>query len=76
MKRGKTKSGSPTGQTAAKEQVRTPQPLRPRKGLFVVMSIIIGIWILTLLVLYGATVYPARHSSSTPQNRPLFSLVG
>ena len=36
-------------------------PLKPRRALFVFLSVLFGVWLIVLLTLYFATVYPQRH---------------
>jgi hypothetical protein len=38
--------------------------LRPRKGLFIVLSVLMLVWIIAMVVMYFTTVWPMRHSPS------------
>ena len=40
-----------------------PAKLKPRKGLFVLISIVLGLWCIALLAMYFTTVYPHRKSA-------------
>jgi hypothetical protein len=39
-----------------------PQPFKPHRGLFVLISVMLFAWLLVLLVLYFTTVYPYKHT--------------
>ncbi len=37
--------------------------MKPRRGLFVLLAVVLGVWIVYLLGLYFMTVYPLRHET-------------
>jgi hypothetical protein len=41
-----------------------PDPLKPRRGLFIGLALGFAVWLGVLLTLYFTTVYPLRHASS------------
>jgi hypothetical protein len=36
-------------------------PLKPRRGLLVVSSVVFSLWVVAMIVMYVTTVYPHRH---------------
>jgi hypothetical protein len=36
--------------------------LRPQKRLFIILSVVMGLWIAALVIMYFTTVYPQRHA--------------
>jgi uncharacterized protein involved in exopolysaccharide biosynthesis len=38
-------------------------PIKPRRGLLIVLSIVLALWIAAMVVMYFTTVYPQRHPS-------------
>ena len=38
-------------------------PIKPRRGLLIVLSILLALWIAAMVVMYFTTVYPQRHPS-------------
>ena len=50
-----------------------PRPLKPRRGLFVLLLTVFGLWVAALLVMYFTTVYPHRNGGlhePSPSQRP------
>jgi hypothetical protein len=50
-----------------------PAPFKPRKKLFVILSIAMAAWIVALVVMYVKTVAPVAHEEpdgSTPTSAP------
>ena len=41
-------------------------PIKPRRGLLIVLSIALALWIAAMVVMYFTTVYPQRHPASKP----------
>ena len=62
--------GNASGPTAPKKgakqaaSIPSPQPLKPRPRLLLVLSIIFALWVAGLLAMYFKTVYPYRHDST------------
>lgn len=51
--------------------VAAATPMKPRRGLLVITSILFGLWVAALIAMYFGTVYRQRHSpmptnASTP----------
>jgi hypothetical protein len=44
-----------------------PQPLKPRRGLFIALCLIFAAWVGGLVAMYFKTVYPHRHGATTRQ---------
>jgi hypothetical protein len=42
--------------------------LRPQKRLFIVLSIVMALWIATLVIMYFTTVWPKRHATPSREN--------
>ena len=40
-------------------------PLKPRKGLFIILCIVMALWIAGLVTMYFTTVWPRRHAPPT-----------
>ena len=36
-------------------------PLKPHRGLFILLCVVLAVWVGVLLVMYFKTVYPERH---------------
>jgi hypothetical protein len=41
-------------------------PLTPRKKLFIITAVVLGVWVAALIVMYVTTVYPERHGHRAP----------
>jgi hypothetical protein len=65
--RSSGKSSAPNARRESKQQPKPPEnplflpPPKPRPKLMIVSAIILIAWIVALIALYFATVYPARH---------------
>jgi hypothetical protein len=45
-------------------------PIKPRRGLLIVLSIVLALWIAAMVVMYFTTVYPQRHPAKpTPSSK-------
>ena len=62
------------GETARSEEQATPAwqaaELRPRRGMFIVLMILLAIWAGFLLALYLMTVMPQRKRPALPATAP------
>jgi hypothetical protein len=39
-------------------------PLKPHRGVFIILCIVLAVWVGVLLVMYFKTVYPQRHGGT------------
>jgi hypothetical protein len=48
----------------APAEVEFKPPLRPHKGLFITLCVVLAVWVGFLLWMYFKTVYPVRHGAA------------
>jgi len=50
--------------TKASSPVPAVTPLKPRRSLLFLTSVIFAVWVAAMIVMYVTTVYPQRHSKN------------
>ncbi len=81
MSKARAKSAASGGIAAANSgksekspaSLATPRPLRSRKPLFIVLTVVLAIWMMVLLVMYYKTVHQPRERQSPPREAGMIS---